>query len=58
MKRENKTNIDVSSRADLRECLDRATRILLQNSKILADLDQDNVTQHRVRLALLRLSSA
>ena len=57
MKRQNKVNIDFSSRADLRECLDRAAHILLQNSKVLAGIDQDRTVQRKTRLALLRLSS-
>jgi hypothetical protein len=57
MKQENKINIDFSSRADLRECLDRAARILLQNSEALAGIDQDRTVQRKTRLALLRLGS-
>ena len=53
----NRAANDFSSRADLRECLDRAARILLQNSEALAGIDQDRTIQRKTRLALLRLGS-
>jgi hypothetical protein len=57
MKRTHKIEIDFSSRADLRECLDRATRILLQHSKVLPDREQNHFAQRKIRLALLKLGS-
>ena len=57
MKQMNRAANDFSSRDDLRECLDRAARILLNNSKVLSGINQDCTVQRRTRLALLRLSS-
>jgi hypothetical protein len=51
------SKIDFSSRADLREALDRAALILSQNSKTLTSLGQNRVAQRKVHLALLKLSS-
>jgi hypothetical protein len=57
MKQTNRVEIDFSSRAALKECLDRGMRILLQNSNTLAGLDQKQFAQHKIRLALLKLGS-
>jgi hypothetical protein len=57
MKQENKAKIDFSSRTDLRECLDRAARILVENSNTLTSFGQDRTAQRKIRRALLKLAS-
>jgi hypothetical protein len=57
MKQTKRLAIDLSSRADLRECLGCAAGILLQNSKTLTGLNQHQFAQRKIRRALLKLAS-